>query len=257
MRILVMKKVLKLVVAIILALVIIGGGMFLIDCSRVNSGKEPICCKSIKVYEDGGTIEYLGIGYKIIDFNMLNGYDETKIGSWFMSYNDFEKEFSIYDNNSDGENNDANKVPNKDIVSGDTNISSGEVNISSGETNSNSGDTNLSGDKNEIVEDKDSGDKDQMSNSGDTVSGDNEVKEDKYTFIAVVRGINNKTMIVSPLEDEEIRAISDMISFSIEKLTNITNQIDLIGQKVKVKYTGDIKETYPAQIDILSLEIVE
>ena len=49
---------------------------------------------------DGGTIEYFGLGYKVIDFNMLNGYDEMKIGSWFMKYEDFENEFNDYISNT-------------------------------------------------------------------------------------------------------------------------------------------------------------
>lgn len=40
-----MKKVLKLVVAIVLALAIIGGVLFLIDCSEIKSGDEPTFAK--------------------------------------------------------------------------------------------------------------------------------------------------------------------------------------------------------------------
>ena len=38
------------------------------------------------IYLDGGTIEYFGLGYKVIDFNRLSGYDEVKVGTWFMDY---------------------------------------------------------------------------------------------------------------------------------------------------------------------------
>ena len=46
---------------------------------------------------DGGTIEYLGLGYKVIDFNTISGYDDIKIGTWTMKYSDFDDEISKYD----------------------------------------------------------------------------------------------------------------------------------------------------------------
>ncbi len=46
---------------------------------------------------DGGTVEYLGLGYKVIDFNTISGYDDIKIGTWTMKYSDFDDEISKYD----------------------------------------------------------------------------------------------------------------------------------------------------------------
>ena len=63
-------------------------------------------------------------------------------------------------------------------------------------------------------------------------------------------------MLVRPMENQEIFKSSDMISFSIEKLENVVSQNYIIGQKVKVTYTGDVKETYPAGVDAISVEIV-
>ena len=48
---------------------------------------------------DGGTIEYLGLGYKVIDFHTIAGFDDIKIGTWFMDYNDFEEEIKAYEKN--------------------------------------------------------------------------------------------------------------------------------------------------------------
>ena len=45
---------------------------------------------------DGGTIEYWGLGYKVIDFHTIAGFDDIKIGTWFMDYNDFEEEIKAY-----------------------------------------------------------------------------------------------------------------------------------------------------------------
>ena len=46
---------------------------------------------------DGGTIEYFGLGYKVIDFHTLAGYDDIKIGTWFMDYDDFDEEMKEYE----------------------------------------------------------------------------------------------------------------------------------------------------------------
>ena len=38
-------------------------------------------------YDDGGTKEYLGLGYKVIKYNQRQGRRDTVIGSWGMKYN--------------------------------------------------------------------------------------------------------------------------------------------------------------------------
>lgn len=251
-----MKKIIKLIIAIIFALAVIGGVTFLVDCSSIRSEKEPVFARMTKTLDDGGTIIYTGLGYKIIDFNMLNGYDETKIGTWFMKYEDFKDEYQKYDKNTkpideDKKEDKYDTEPSGDIEkesgekmpqSGDTTISSGENMTTSGETIENSGDK-----KDEPSQSTPSGDSEE--------SGDTE-KDQKPSFIGSITGIKNTTIIVTPLEDQEISKSSDMISFSIEKLENAISQNYIVGQKVKVTYTGDIKETYPAQIDATKLEII-
>lgn len=252
-----MKKIIKLIIAIIFALAVIGGVTFLVDCSSIRSEKEPVFAKMTKTLDDGGTIIYTGLGYKIIDFNMLNGYDETKIGTWFMKYEDFKDEYQKYDKNTkpvdeDKEEDKDNSKPNSGDIekesgekmpqSGDTTISSGENMTASGETIENSGDK-----KNESSQSTQSGDSQK--------SGDTE-KDQMPSFIGSITGIKNTTIIVTPLEDQEISKSSDMISFSIEKLENADSQNYMVGQKVKVTYTGDIKETYPAHIDVTKLEVI-
>ena len=60
-------------------------------------------------------------------------------------------------------------------------------------------------------------------------------------------------MLFTPLEDQEILKSSDIISFSIK---NENSKDYIIGQKVKVTYIGDVKETYPAGVDAISVDIV-
>lgn len=87
-----MKKILKKVLIVIMTIAIIGIIFFCIDYKRVQKQQLPLFCIKIITYLDGGTQVYLGIGYKVIDFNTLGGYDEIKIGPWTMKIEDFEEE---------------------------------------------------------------------------------------------------------------------------------------------------------------------
>lgn len=93
-----MKKGIKVLLIILGVIIILGLIFFAVDYSRVQKQEKPIFCINYATANDGGTNEYLGLGYKVIDFNRLNGYDEIKIGSWFMKYEDFEDEYN-YENN--------------------------------------------------------------------------------------------------------------------------------------------------------------
>lgn len=248
-----MKKIIKLVIAIIFALAIISGIMILVDCSSIKSEKEPIFAKMSSALNDGGTVIYTGFGYKIIDFHMLNGYDETKVGTLFTKPEDFSEEYKKYDVNlipkddDKNQNDDDNKINSGDTEkeSGDKNQVSGDAVVSSGDYEVKSGDTvTASGEKNNNLE--------QPTQSGDLEkSGDKE--EVKPYFIGSVIGVKGDIMLVTPLEDQEILKSSDIISFSIK---NEKSKDYIIGQKVKVTYTGDVRETYPAGVDAVSVEIV-
>ena len=69
-----MKKAIKVILIILIILIILGTTFFLVDYARVQNKQKPIFCISnpAGTYKDGGTKEYYGLGYKIIDFNMLN-----------------------------------------------------------------------------------------------------------------------------------------------------------------------------------------
>ena len=94
-----MKKGLKICFSIIGVIVILGIAFFVIDYNRVKKQEKPIFCikNPAGIYRDGGTIEYFGLGYKVIDFNTSAGFDDIKIGTWFMDYNDFEEERNAYE----------------------------------------------------------------------------------------------------------------------------------------------------------------
>ena len=86
-------KILFKILGIIIGIVIVLGILFfIIDHTRVKNNQIPIFCIPVGLAMDGGTVEYLGLGYKVIDFNTLTGYDDIKIGTWNMKYSDFENE---------------------------------------------------------------------------------------------------------------------------------------------------------------------
>ena len=121
-----MKRGLKILFIIVGIVVILGIIFFAVDYNRVQKQEKPIFCiqNPAGVIRDGGTIEYFGLGYKVIDFHTLAGFDDIKIGTWLMDYNDFEKEMKEYEkkfeeelqkDNRNQENNINNKVTTIDI----------------------------------------------------------------------------------------------------------------------------------------------
>lgn len=121
-----MKKCLKVIGIVLGIIVILGIVFFAIDYNRVQKQEKPIFCiqNPAGVIRDGGTIEYFGLGYKVIDFHTLAGFDDIKIGTWLMDYNDFEKEMKEYEkkfeeelqkDNRNQESNINNKVTTIDI----------------------------------------------------------------------------------------------------------------------------------------------
>ena len=94
-----MKKGLKILLIIIGIIIVLGIIFFVVDYNRVQKQEKPIFCiqNPAGIINDGGTIEYFGLGYKVIDFHTLAGYNDIKIGSWFMNYNDFDEEMKEYE----------------------------------------------------------------------------------------------------------------------------------------------------------------
>ena len=56
-----------------------------VGVSRYNKG--PFFAIKTKTYNDGGTKEYYGIGYKVIKYNQQQGRKDIEIGSWNLKYN--------------------------------------------------------------------------------------------------------------------------------------------------------------------------
>ena len=92
-----MKKKIKIILIIIFIIIVLGIIFFIVDYNRAKNNQKPLFCIKTGTLLDGGTIEYLGIGYKVIDFQTLAGFDDVKIGSWSMDYDDFRNEMKVYE----------------------------------------------------------------------------------------------------------------------------------------------------------------
>lgn len=82
------RKIIKRVINIVFLILVIILVMISIDVvsvARYNQG--PFFAIKTKEYKDGGTKEYLGIGYKVIKYDQVQGRKDMEIGSWKLKYN--------------------------------------------------------------------------------------------------------------------------------------------------------------------------
>lgn len=70
-------------------------------------------------------------------------------------------------------------------------------------------------------------------------------------FRAIVLSCNEKTLIVKPLEEKDIKILSDKVSIG---LGNNNDMIYMEGQELLITYTGDIMDTYPTQIKTTKIQ---
>lgn len=179
------KKLLIILGIVIVVILLLLVTFFLIDSKRANEGEKPIFAKRVAIASDGGTTEYIGLGYKVIVYNKLNGYNKVHIGSWNMQYDENLGEETNYE------------------------TFTGTVLSSDGIFE-------------EVMRTED-------------IGGDIEI-------------------IVEPDEGQPIRNSSDKISVVLKEYDG--NAYDP-GTKIKVTYTGEIMETYPARVKAICIEEIE
>lgn len=100
-----MKKSKPLFMALVI-IIILGTIFFIIDYYRVVKDQNPLFCIPIGGLLDGGTVEYLGLGYKVIRYNRLlplsedntehRLYTAIRIGPIFMGYDDFDSDYNKF-----------------------------------------------------------------------------------------------------------------------------------------------------------------
>lgn len=75
----------------------------------------------------------------------------------------------------------------------------------------------------------------------------------EYYFFGKVIESNEKSIIVEPNENEDIRKSSDKVSIG---LGENNDAIYVVGTNVKITYDGNIMESYPAQVIAKKIELV-
>ncbi len=80
------KIILKLlnIILIIALIVVVVNTVDSICVKKYHKG--PFFAIPLKTYNDGGTKEYYGLGYKVIKYKQTQGRRDTVMGSWFMDY---------------------------------------------------------------------------------------------------------------------------------------------------------------------------
>ena len=125
-----MKRFLKCLFVLIFLAVCALGIFFVIDYSRASEGKAPLFCIQEDSVNDGGTVIYKGAFYKVIDYHKTINYsknifyDDVKIGTYGMKYEDYESEWNkLIEENKENEYNPVSTDQQsfiKDLVSGIT-----------------------------------------------------------------------------------------------------------------------------------------
>ena len=125
-----MKRFFKCLFVLIFLAVCALGIFFVIDYSRASEGKPPIFCFKEDSVNDGGTVIYKGAFYKVIDYHKTINYsknifyDDVKIGTYGMKYEDYESEWNkLIEENKENEYNPVSTDQQsfiKDLVSGIT-----------------------------------------------------------------------------------------------------------------------------------------
>lgn len=80
---------------IIMIIIIIFGSLTVLDAILTTKGIGPFLALKIKTYNDGGTKEYLGFGYKVIKYNQTVGRKDTVIGNYSLKYNTTPKDYTV------------------------------------------------------------------------------------------------------------------------------------------------------------------
>ena len=81
------KKTVKTIITIVIVIIVAIVTAFFADVYKILNNEEPLFSVKKATYEDGGTTEYIGVGYKIFKIRKLEySVDQVKFGTIFSSY---------------------------------------------------------------------------------------------------------------------------------------------------------------------------
>ena len=90
------EKKIKKISTIVMIIILVIGILVTTDILLVTkAGVGPFLAINTKTYNDGGTKEYYGLGYKVIKYNQKVGRRDTVIGSWSIKYNTNPETYTI------------------------------------------------------------------------------------------------------------------------------------------------------------------
>ena len=90
------EKMIKKISTIVMIVILVIGILVTTDILLVTkAGVGPFLAINTKTYNDGGTKEYYGLGYKVIKYNQKVGRRDTVIGPWGIKYNTNPETFTI------------------------------------------------------------------------------------------------------------------------------------------------------------------
>lgn len=78
------KKRLSKILKITMVIFVVWSLIFSVDYFRVKNDKLPVFCFKLSGLQDGGTVYYIGIGYKVIDFHSYIRIEEGIIEKKYM-----------------------------------------------------------------------------------------------------------------------------------------------------------------------------
>jgi len=58
----------------------------MVDTKRVEAGQKPMFCLQMATVADGGSKIYIGLGYKVVEYQQKEGYQGMVIGGWNLEY---------------------------------------------------------------------------------------------------------------------------------------------------------------------------
>ena len=88
-------------------------------------------------------------------------------------------------------------------------------------------------------------------NINDNSSQNNQSINVSNQFRAIVLSYNKKTLIVKPIEEKDVKILSDKVSIG---LGDNNDMLYMEGQELLINYTGDIMDTYPTQIKTTKIQ---
>ena len=92
------RRIWKRIINIVFTILVIIIAMIVIDYVRVNRFEyTPLFAIKTLELKDGGTTEYTGLGYKVIDYNQIQGRRDIEIGLWNMKRNSTPMDISDVD----------------------------------------------------------------------------------------------------------------------------------------------------------------